>query len=88
MLSVGVLFGVVIGIGLSLVWLIAVATRPGMPLLGRQEGTQVFRDIESHPEDETFPGIVVLRIDGGLFFATAEALDERIRGLAQDDPSI
>ena len=30
----------------------------------------------------------MLRIDGGLFFATAEALDERIRGLAQDDPSI
>jgi sulfate permease, SulP family len=87
-LSVGVLFGVVIGIGLSLIWLIAVVTRPGMPILGKQEGTQVFRDLESHPEDETFPGIVVLRIDGGIFFATAEALDERIRNLAQDDSSI
>jgi sulfate permease, SulP family len=87
-LSVGVLFGVVVGIALSLVWLIAVATRPGMPILGRQAGTQVFRDLESHPEDETFPGIVVLRIDGGLFFATAEALDERIRALAEDDPNI
>jgi anti-anti-sigma factor len=87
-LSVGVLFGVVIGIGLSLIWLIAVATRPAMPILGKQEGTQVFRDLESHPEDVTFPGIVVLRIDGGLFFATSEALDERIRELADDDPSI
>jgi sulfate permease, SulP family len=87
-LSVGVLFGVVIGIGLSLIWLIAVVTRPSMPVLGKQEDTQVFRDLESHPEDETFPGIVVLRIDGGLFFATAEALDERIRNLAQDDPSV
>jgi SulP family sulfate permease len=87
-LSVGVLFGVVIGIGLSLIWLIAVVTRPSMPVLGKQEGTQVFRDLESHPQDQTFPGIVVMRIDGGLFFATAEALDERIRGLAQDDPSI
>jgi MFS superfamily sulfate permease-like transporter len=36
----GVLTGVLIGIGLSLVWLISVATRPRMPLLGR---TQVFR---------------------------------------------
>jgi len=87
-LSVGVLFGVVIGIGLSLIWLIAVVTRPGMPILGKQQGTQVFRDLDSHPEDQTFPGIVVLRIDGGLFFATAEALDERIRDLAQDDASI
>ena len=55
-----------------------------MPLLGRQSGTQVFRDLDENPADETFPGIAVLRIDGGLFFATAEALEERIRELAQD----
>jgi anti-anti-sigma factor len=55
-----------------------------MPLLGRQAGTQVFRDLDENPADETFPGIAVLRIDGGLFFATAEALEERIRELAQD----
>jgi anti-anti-sigma factor len=34
-----------------------------------------------NPGDETFPGIVVLRLDGGLFFATADALEERIREL-------
>jgi sulfate permease, SulP family len=55
-----------------------------MPLLGRQPGTQVFRDLDENPADETFPGIAVLRMDGGLFFATAEALEERIRELAQD----
>ena len=32
-----------------------------------------------HPEDETFPGIVVLRMDGGIFFATADALEDRVR---------
>jgi len=42
--------------------------------------------VEDNPDDETFPGIAVLRLDGGLFFATAEALDERIRGLAEHDP--
>ena len=55
-----------------------------MPLLGRQAGTQVFRDLDENPADETFPGIAVLRIDGGLFFATAEALEERLRQLAED----
>ena len=60
------------------------ATRPPMPLLGREQGTQVFRDFAEHDDDETFPGIVVLRLDGGLFFATAEALENRIRGLADD----
>ncbi len=83
-LSAGVLAGVVIGVALSLGWLVYVATRPPMPLLGRQAGTQVFRDLDDNPADETFPGIAVLRIDGGLFFATTEALEERIRELAQD----
>ena len=44
-LSAGVLAGVVIGIVLSLGWLIYVATQPSMPLLGREPDTQVFRDI-------------------------------------------
>jgi sulfate permease, SulP family len=84
-LSVGVLAGVVVGVALSLGWLIYVATRPPMPLLGRQAGTQVFRDLNENPADETFTGIAVLRMDGGLFFATAEALEERVRELAEDD---
>ena len=55
-----------------------------MPLLGREAGTQVFRDVDANPGDETFPGIVVLRFDGGLFFASAEALEERVRELTED----
>jgi sulfate permease, SulP family len=55
-----------------------------MPLLGRQAGTQVFRDLDENPADETFTGIAVLRMDGGLFFATAEALEDRVRGLAEE----
>jgi sulfate permease, SulP family len=61
-LSVGVLFGVVVGVTLSLGWLVYVTTRPPMPVRG---------------ED----WISVLRLDGGLFFATAEAFEERIRAL-------
>ncbi len=78
-LSAGVLTGVVIGVALSLVWLIYVATSPRIPLLSREPGTQVFRDAEEHPEDERFDGMIILRLDFGLSFATAEALEERIR---------
>jgi high affinity sulfate transporter 1 len=83
-LSVGVLAGVVVGVVLSVIWLVYVATRPPMPLLGREPGTQVFRELDEHPGDETFPGVAVLRLDGGLFFATAEALENRIRALAEE----
>ena len=87
-LSAGVLAGVVIGVALSLGWLVYVATRPSIPLLGREAGTQVFRDIAENPGDEMAPGLAVLRPDAGLFFATAEALEERIRELqdAADPP--
>ena len=84
-LSAGVLAGVVIGVVLSLGWLIYVATQPSMPLLGREPDTQVFRDIQENPDDQTFEGIVVLRLDGGLFFATAEALENRVRELVDDE---
>jgi high affinity sulfate transporter 1 len=87
-LSAGVLAGVLIGVVLSLGWLVYVATRPPMPLLGREAGTQVFRDLGDHPDDETFEGIAVLRFDGGLFFATAEALENRIRNLFEGDAEV
>jgi anti-anti-sigma factor len=76
----------VIGIGLSLLWLVGVATQPQMPTLGREPGTQVFRDVLDNPQDELVPGVVVVRLDGGLFFATADALEDRIRTLIQDGP--
>ena len=56
-----------------------------MPLLGREPGTQVFRDVEENPDDQTFEGIAVLRLDGGLFFATSEALENRVRALVDGD---
>jgi SulP family sulfate permease len=87
-LAVGVLAGVVIGIGLSLLWLIAVTTRPAMPLLGRRTGTTVFRELDEHPEDEQFPGVAVVRLDGGLFFATSDALDERVREVIASAPDV
>jgi sulfate permease, SulP family len=84
----GVLAGVLIGIGLSLLWLISVATRPSMPMLGRQPGTETYRDLDDHPADEQVSGIVVLRLDGGLFFVTSDALEDRIRTLLAADPAL
>jgi len=87
-LLVGVLAGVLIGIALSLIRLISVATHPRMPLLGRELGTRAFRELDEHPGDEQFSGIVVLRLDGGLFFATADALEDRVREVALSMPGI
>ena len=80
-LTFGVLAGVVIGIGLSLLWLVYVATHPALPVLGREADTQVFRELSEHPDDVPVVGVVAIRMDGGLFFATADALEDRLRDL-------
>ena len=77
----GVLAGVVIGVVLSLVWLLRVATSPAMPHLGRVKGTHVFREIDEHPDDERIPGVIALRLEGALFFVTADSLEDRIEEL-------
>lgn len=87
-LAFGVLAGVMIGIGLSLVWLIAVATHPNIATLARKPNTQVFRDVSEHPGDERVPGVVVIRMDGGLFFATSDALEDRVREIIHANPDL
>ena len=88
-LSAGVLAGVMIGIALSVVWLVYVSAAPYMPVLGRQPGTQVFRSIDEYPDSETYPGLLVMGFDAGLFFASADGLEDRVRELAlQADPPL
>jgi high affinity sulfate transporter 1 len=86
-LTAGVLAGVIIGVVLSLGWLVYIASNPNMPVLGRKPDTQVFRSLDNYPEGETYQGMLVMRFDAGLFFASSGALEDRLRELAADaDP--
>ncbi|HBY06398.1 MAG TPA: sodium-independent anion transporter, partial [Chloroflexi bacterium] len=86
-LSSGVLAGVMIGIVLSIGWLVYISATPHMQILGKKPGTQVFWGVENHPDSETYPGLLILRFDGGLFFASADALADRLIELhRQADP--
>ena len=48
----------------------------------------MFRDLDEHPEDEQIPGVAVIRLDGGLFFATSDALEDRVRDVVQASPDL
>ena len=80
-MTFGILQGVVIGVALSLIWLVAVSALPYIPELGRKPGTQAFFDLKEHPESQTYPGLAILRFDGGLFFVNADALGDRLRSV-------
>jgi sulfate permease, SulP family len=44
-------------------------------VLGRKPGTTVFRPgTQQHPEDETFPGLLLLKTEGTLHFANAQRI--------------
>ncbi|WP_313705893.1 sulfate permease [Massilia sp.] len=76
-LALGVEAGVVIGVALSMGALIWRASRPHIAVLGRIAGTEHFRNIARHAA-ETVPGLLMLRVDAGLFFGNVDAVNERI----------
>jgi SulP family sulfate permease len=76
-LLLGVEAGVILGLLLSLGAMIWRESRPQVAVLGRIPGTEHFRNIERY-EGETDAGVLLLRIDAGLFFGNVEAVTERI----------
>lgn len=75
----GTLQGIVIAIIVSLFALSYQAANPRVYVLGRKPGTNVFRAItKEHPEDETFPGLLMVRTEGRIFFANAQRIGEKL----------
>jgi high affinity sulfate transporter 1 len=70
-LTLGVLQGIALGVVLSIVRLIYIASRPKGAVLGQLPGTEAYRDVRLHPEAITFPGLLIWRIGGDLSFASA-----------------
>jgi SulP family sulfate permease len=82
----GTLLGLVIGIAVALLLLLYRASRPNIAVLGRVPGaTRHWGDIERHPENELVPGVVVLRVESGLFFANADHIRGEIRARAAEE---
>lgn len=80
-LTFGVLQGVLVGVLLSLGWLVYMSYRPNIPELGRALGTDAFVDIASDPTAETRADLVVLGFDGGLIYVNSATLGDRVREL-------
>ena len=80
----GTLKGILVAIVVSLVALAYQLAAPHVYALGRKPGTNVFRPLsKEHPEDETFPGLLLVRVEGRIFFANAELIGQKIRNLVE-----
>lgn len=76
-LLLGVEEGVVVGLLLSLGTLIARASRPHIAVIGRIPGTEHFRNVSRHTT-QTHPELLLLRVDGGIFFGNAERVSDNV----------
>lgn len=75
--------GLFIGIGMSLVLLLYRAYSPHIATLGLVPGSAgQYGDVARHPENAQPPGLTVLRVDSGLFFANAEHVRAAVRDAA------
>ncbi len=83
-LALGVLPGLGIAVGLSLAVLIYRTSRPHAAELGRVPDATTYSDTARHPENETFPGLLIFRLDGQLFFANAGFAVDRLNQLLSD----
>jgi len=78
-LTFGVLQGVLIGVVLSLVWLISMSYRPTVAELGLQGATNAYVDVTSDPTVEIHPDLAILRFDGGLYYVNSGTLGDYLR---------
>lgn len=86
---VGVVAGVIVGVVLSLLLLIAVASRSPVVRMAYDEGERTWVDAHAHPGAAEEEGVLVVAIDGPLFFADAAACKTQIlRMAAEPDVSV
>jgi len=81
-LLLGTLKGIIVAIVVSLVTLAYHVADPPVYVLRRKPGTNVFRPQSAeHPEDESFPALLLLRLEGPVFFINAAHIAHKIEPL-------
>lgn len=77
-LLLGVLPGVLLAVALSLIWLLAVESRPNDAVLGREKGRKGFHSVADYPDAKTIPGLLLYRFESNLVFYNADYLKARV----------
>ena len=66
----GTLEGILVAVALSMLDLIFQENDPPVYEVGRKPGTNIYRPMVDHPDDETIPSLLILRSEGNLYFAS------------------
>ena len=70
-------------------WLIYRTSHPHGAVVGQLPGTEAYRDIHRHPDALTFPGLLIWRAGGDLFFASIGHFNDGLKAaLALSRPRV
>jgi sulfate permease, SulP family len=78
----GTLQGIVVAIIVSMLALMSQVTNPPVYVIGKKRDADVLRPVSpEHPDDETYPGLLIVRPEGRIFFANAQVIAEKMQAL-------
>jgi len=77
-LFLGVLLGIAIAVGLSLVIVISESVRPQIVVLWRIPGTSIYRNMKQETNGAFVPNIFIVRVGSSLYFANASFLKDTL----------
>ncbi len=86
-LLIDVLEGMIIGLVASLLFVVYRSSRPHIASLGRVPGVPgAYTDLSQHPENTPVPGVMILRLNGVVYYANARTARERIKAMIAEAP--
>ncbi|MFI5891934.1 SulP family inorganic anion transporter [Actinoplanes sp. NPDC051513] len=84
----GVLPGIAVAVGLSVLNVFRKVWWPYQAVLGRAAGVSGYHDVSVYPDAERLPGLLLFRFDAPLIFANARVFRDRIREFARTEPGL
>ena len=74
----GILKGVLLAAIISIILLLRRAANPPVAVLGRVRGTHLYSDLERHPDNEVFEGLMIFRIEASLFYFNVDFINQQL----------
>lgn len=83
-IGLGILEGILVAIAISLLTLLVEVDRPPVYALGRRPGTEEFVPLGTKPDLESFRGLLIVRTEGRLFFASVSRMIDNVWPMVQE----
>lgn len=80
-LGVGIQWGIVLGVGASVLAFVVQTTRPHLAVLGQVHGTEAYLNVARHPHARQFPGVLIVRLDAQFYFGNVTFLKDTLQKL-------